>query len=368
MNKFQEKLDLLSARGRYRSLMLPGGVDLTSNDYLGMRDHPALRKAALSAIESDMALGSSGSRLLRGHMAEHAALEDFAATHFGVDAALYFATGYQANYALFTTLPDRHDIVIFDALVHASARDGIQAMRAKTMKVAHNDLSGFEEALKKARAQVGAQHNVFVTVEAVYSMDGDQAPVEELQKLAAQYEAYLIVDEAHATGVLGDKGRGLAYGLNYDRLIMLHTCGKAIGVAGGLVCGPAHIIEYLINAARPFIYSTAPMPLQAFLVQKSLEILASDEGDERRARLRNICAYAQQKLGGEGSHIVPMIIGEDVRAVEIASALQQEGYDVRAIRPPTVPEGTARLRLSLNSELSADVIDDVSGLLARFAG
>lgn len=392
MKKFQQKLERLKSQSRLRHLSLPHGIDLTSNDYLGMCNHPALRKAAQEALESGMDIGAGGSRLLRGHTPAHQDLEDFAAAHFGCGRALYFSTGFQANLAIFSALPSRHDVILFDSLVHASARDGIQASQARSVKVLHNDLNEYESALKRF---AGEAAQIWIAVESVYSMDGDAAPLGELYALANKYGAILIVDEAHATGVLGEDGKGLAYDLfssssrasesergdpekswiassampprndgnQPDNLITLHTCGKAIGVAGGLVCGPDEIIDMLINTARPFIYSTAPMPLQAHLVQKSLEILASADGQARRDRLQELCVHAQSRLGGIGSHIVPVLLGGDEKALAVAGALQSAGYDVRAIRPPTVPENTARLRISLSTHLDEQTIDDFAAHL-----
>lgn len=354
MDKFKKKLEQLEEKGRLRSLNLPAGVDLTSNDYLGFSVHPSLRAAAIQFLEND-AIGAAGSRLLRGHVEAHASLETYAAQFFGTEAALYFSSGFQANYALFTTLPDRHDVILYDELVHASARDGIRASDAKAFKVPHNDLDAYEAQLKQVRTETKGQ--IWIAIESVYSMDGDFAPVKELYELAKAYDAVLIVDEAHASGVWGQGGKGLAYGLPQDNVITVHTCGKAMGVAGGLICASKSVIDYMVNAARPFIYSTAPMPLQAHLVQKALEFIGSAEGQARRDKLLALCEYAQGKLGGAGSQIVPIILGDDARAVEVAEALQKAGYDIRAIRPPTVPEGTARLRLSLSSELTPEILD-----------
>ncbi len=349
MKDFSVELDRLRARDRHRSLRLPGGIDLSSNDYLGLSKHPDLRRAAITALEDGIEIGATGSRLLRGHRDAHAELEAFAARHFDVPRTLFFANGFQANYALITTLVGRHDVAIFDALCHASVRDGLHAAHAKTIKVQHNDLDAFEAALKKPRSP-GAQ--AWVLIESVYSMEGDVAPVAELLALAERYDAILIVDEAHGTGVFGPTGRGVTEGLPHDRLISLHTCGKALGVAGALVCARADIIDYLINAARPFIYSTAPMPLQALLVQKALQLGAVEP--ERRDRLRALQGFVAQRSQNIAVHspIVPIIIGEDAAAVAIAEQLQAKGFDIRAIRPPTVPAGTARLRLSLNADLT----------------
>lgn len=357
MQYFKTALNTLEEKGRLRALNLPNGVDLTSNDYLGMAVHPALKIAAIKALENGLDIGAAGSRLLRGHTHEHAELEDFAAKHFNCGGALYFASGFQANFALLTTLPRRKDIVLYDALAHASMRDGLIAGNYKSHKFAHNDMAALEGLLKKHSTNAGS---IWIALESVYSMDGDIAPLEEIYALAEKYDAYLIIDEAHATGVYGDKGRGLCWGViqkhGYERLVTLHTCGKGIGVAGGLVCASKEIIGYLVNAARPFIYSTAPMPLQAVLVQKSLEILASDDGEARRKKLHRLCAVCKELLGGFGTQIIPVIIGSDADAMNVAAKLQNKGLDVRAIRPPTVPEGTARLRISLSSELDEEVL------------
>jgi 8-amino-7-oxononanoate synthase len=356
MSRFEKTLDVLKNKDRLRTLKLPGGVDLSSNDYLGFRDHPVLKAAAIEALENGMALGSGGSRLLRGHTEAHQNLEGFAARYYGCEKTLYFAGGFMANYALFTTLPSRHDVVVFDAYVHASVRDGIQAGTARSVKIPHNDVPAFEDALKRFRDKA---ETLWIAVESLYSMDGDFAPLGELYELAQAYDAVLVVDEAHGTGVWGQTGKGLSEGVApSENLIVLHTGGKALGVAGGLVCASATVIDTLINTARPFLYSTAPPPLQAYLMHKALELSASGEGQARREILRGLCTVMQERLGGAGSQIIPVILGQDTAALEAAEMLQNQGFDVRAIRPPTVPEGTARLRVSLNAGLSRAVLDE----------
>jgi len=362
-------LTQLEAKGRYRSLTLPCGVDLSSNDYLGMAGHPALREAAIAYFEDQKAgdVGAGGSRLLRGHTRAHQELEAYAAEVFGAERTLFFATGFQANYAILTTLPVRGDVVLYDEHVHASTRDGLVASRAKSFKFRHNDMNALEDLLKRQREKA---QNIWVCAESVYSMDGDQAPLSELYDLAERYDAMLIIDEAHATGVLGEGGRGLAYDAiiknhGYDRLVTLHTCGKAMAIAGAIICARDDIIEYMINTSRPFIFSTAPMPVQAVLVHKSLGIILSTEGGGRRQSLVKLCRYTQQLLGdgaGHGGHIVPLILGEDAFAVEVAGRLQKHGFDIRAIRPPTVPEGTARLRLSLSAKLKRQNIEEFASV------
>ncbi|PCJ99141.1 MAG: 8-amino-7-oxononanoate synthase [Zetaproteobacteria bacterium] len=367
MQQFQNALSELKSQNRYRSLNLPAGIDLTSNDYMGMAVHPALRAVAIEALEDGLDIGAAGSRLLRGHTQVHADLERYAATYFGAGGALYFSSGFQANYALFTTLPDRRDVVLYDGLIHASVRDGLIATQAKSYKFAHNDMDALEALLKRHRDKAG---HIWIAVESVYSMDGDVAPLADLYGLAVRYDATLIVDEAHATGIYGADGKGLCWDIinahGYDHLVTLHTCGKAIGVAGGLVCASVDVIEYMVNKARPFIFSTAPMPLQALLVRKSLEILASDDGAQRRKKLFKICALGKDLFGGAGTQVIPIMLGEDARAVEVANAMQTAGYDIRAIRPPTVPQGQSRLRLSLSSQLESSILQGFADALQPY--
>ncbi|MCB1563008.1 MAG: 8-amino-7-oxononanoate synthase [Alphaproteobacteria bacterium] len=388
MVEFSKKLARLKADNRLRSLRLPCGIDLTSNDYLGLKDHPRLRTAAISALEKGVEIGAGGSRLLRGHTEEHAALEDSAARFFACEKTLYFSTGFQANTALFTALAGRHDTIIFDALIHASARDGIQASAARHIRVPHNDIEAYGQALERAKSTAKTQGGrIFIAVESLYSMDGDFAPLPELYALANAYEAILIIDEAHATGVWGPDGRGLAAALWADdetaqqpaNIVTLHTCGKALGIAGGMVCASADIVDYLVNTARPFIYSTAPIPLQAVLVREALALAGSAEGRKRRAALHQKCTLmktlleeAAPDLMGTGwavrpSQIVPLMFGEDSHAVAAAQTLQAAGYDIRPIRPPTVPEGTARLRLSLSAILDDTVLRGFTKALSRYS-
>ncbi|MFP4464336.1 MAG: 8-amino-7-oxononanoate synthase [Alphaproteobacteria bacterium] len=359
----KKALKQLEECGRYRTLSLPCGLDLSSNDYLGLSEHPALQEAARAYFAGGGALGAGGSRLLRGHMREHRDLEAFAAQVFGCERTLFFSSGFQANYALLTTLPARGDIVLYDALVHASVRDGLRAGQARHFKFSHNDLDALEALLKRYHGE--RARNLWVCVESVYSMEGDIAPLSDLYALAVRYDAMLVVDEAHATGVFGEGGCGLAYDTiikthGYKNLVTLHTCGKAIGVAGALICAEANFIDYMVNKARPFIFSTAPMPAQAVLVQKSLGIILSTEGRALRKKLHSLCRYAQRKFGGSGTHIVPLIIGDDTLSIHIAEQLQNRGYDIRAIRPPSVAQGSARLRLSLSAKLDEGDIEDFS--------
>jgi len=351
------ELERLKQTGRERALALPRGVDFTSNDYLALSRHPALREACVAALKEDGFAGAGGSRLLRGHHPAHRQLEEFAAGFFGVEKTLFMGGGFVANFALFTTLAERHDAIVFDERIHASVKEGIHASAAERYRVRHNEPQDFEAAIRRARAK-GARR-VLVAVESVYSMDGDSAPLAELSSIARGHDAVLVVDEAHATGVFGVSGRGLGEGLDQSHWISLHTCGKALGVFGALICGSAEIIDYMINKARPFIYSTAPPPHLAAAVERALALV--DEEPWRRERVLQLARFAHERLAPKdtafaGSQILPVILGSEQRALSVARSLQDAGFDVRAVRPPTVPEGTSRLRISIHTDHSEDQI------------
>jgi len=342
-------MERLKRAHRERTLALPRGIDFTSNDYLALVRHPALREAAIAALNEDGTVGAGGSRLLRGHHPLHARLEAFASAFFGVEKTLFFGSGFLANYALFSTLLDRHDAVIFDEEIHASVKEGVHASFAQRYRARHNDPESFESEIRRARAK-GARR-VLVAVESVYSMSGDLAPLKDLDQIARRHDAMLVVDEAHATGVFGARGRGLGETLQNADWISLHTCGKALGVSGALVCAPAQIIAYLVNKARPFIYSTAPPPFLAAAVARALELV--DEEPWRRERVMTLARLASAQLAARSeSQIVPIILGEEERTLNVARALQDAGFDVRAIRPPTVPQGTSRLRIAIHADHS----------------
>jgi 8-amino-7-oxononanoate synthase len=346
----RDGLDALAAKGRLRALSERRGHDFTSNDYLALAEAPVLRAAASDALARGVPLGAGGSRLLRGNHPEHEALEEEAAAFFGSETALYFPTGFAANTALVATLPRRRDLIIHDALIHASIRDGFDPVRVAVQEAPHNDVDGMEAVITRWRAD-GGKGRVWIAVETLYSMDGDRAPLADLVALAGRHDAMLLLDEAHATGVYGQQGRGL--GAQYEgapNIISLHTCGKALGAAGALVTLPRTLRDFMVNRAASFIYSTAPSPLMAAVVRSSLKIVAGAE--QERAQLQALVRHAgaQIKMLGlhsSGSQIQPVIVGSDTRAVALALAMQARGYDIRAIRPPTVPEGTARLRIAL---------------------
>ncbi|PZQ20636.1 MAG: 8-amino-7-oxononanoate synthase [Sphingopyxis macrogoltabida] len=360
-------LAALAADDRRRALVPRAGIDFASNDYLGMADSYALNEALAQGVARGIPVGSGGSRLLRGNHPEHEALEDHAARHYGSGAALYFSTGFAANAALFATLPQRGDLIVHDEYVHASAHDGMKLARADRLPVRHNDAQAFEDAIRRWR-QGGGRGTPWIAVESLYSMDGDRAPLADLAAIADRLDAVLVVDEAHATGVYGPTGQGLAYALGArDNLITLHTCGKALGCEGALLCGPAIMHDFLINRGRPFIFSTAPSPLMAWVVRRALEIVADQP--ERPAALHALVRRAEARLAplgiaASGSQILPIVIGDNGRTMRIAAALQAAGFDIRGIRPPTVPPGGARLRVAITLNVSERDVDAMTAALA----
>jgi 8-amino-7-oxononanoate synthase len=352
--------------GRRRQLIPRAGVDFSSNDYLGLADAPVLRDAVSAALGRGVPIGSGGSRLLRGNHPEHEALEDEAARFFGSESALYFSSGFAANSAVFSTLPQRGDLVLHDALIHASAHEGMRLSRAECRSFRHNDCADAEAIIQQWRREGGVGRS-WIAVESLYSMDGDCAPLADLAEIAAHTEAILVIDEAHATGVFGESGRGLAATLT-DRhnIITLNTCGKGLGCEGALICAPTIVRDFLINRGRGFIFSTAPSPLMAASVRAALSLLEKEP--ERRIKLHTLIAYAAEKLSPlgasvAGSQIIPLILGDDVRAMAVASKLQAAGFDVRGIRPPTVPVGSSRLRISLTLNVGEAEIDQLANSL-----
>lgn len=358
----------LSAQSRRRSLSEQTGLDFSSNDYLGLARSPILADAAREALGRFVPVGSAGSRLLRGNDAEHEALEAEAATFFRCEQTLWFASGFAANETLFSTLPQRGDLVIHDELIHASAHEGLRIGRAEYVAVTHNRAEAFESAIRRWRTS-GGKGQAWIAVESLYSMDGDLAPLDDLINIADRYDAVLLIDEAHATGVFGPDGRGLAAHLEgRDNVITLRTCGKALGCEGALVCGPAIVADFLVNRGRGFIFSTAPSPLMAAIVRASLGLLQS--APELRNSLWQRIRLAEKvfaPLGAtvNGTQILPLIIADDARTMALAAKIQDAGFDVCGIRPPTVPAGTSRLRITITNNVSEEQIIALADLIAE---
>jgi 8-amino-7-oxononanoate synthase len=363
----------LEARGLGRTLRPPSGIDLSSNDYLALSGDPRIVSSFIEGASRE-GCGSTGSRLLRGEREAFADVERRFARFKGTDRSLYFSTGYMANIAVLATLSESDDVIFSDAANHASLIDGSRLARARHVVFPHNDDAALA-ALLEATPCRGVR---FVVVESLFSMDGDFAPLSEYAALCRDSGAVLIVDEAHAVGVWGAQGTGLIEeaGVQSNVCVSINTAGKALGVAGAFVAGPDWLIEYLVQRARPFVFSTAPPPALADALEASLTIV-SDE-PERRVRLHRLGHHLRQRLAAAGlltvteirprfsgrlaeaetaSQLVPLHVGDSRRAVALAERLQALGFDVRAIRPPTVPIGTARLRISVNVNLTEDLLD-----------
>jgi 8-amino-7-oxononanoate synthase len=350
-----------------RALCPPEGIDLSSNDCLGLARHPLLQEGMIQAVRRE-GCGSTGSRLLRGERDGFARLERAFAVFKRTGSALYFSSGYLANIAVLTTFPEAGDVIFSDERNHASLIDGIRLSAARRLVFPHNDAG----ALTRLVEEHHGPGQAFVVTESVFSMDGDLAPLADYASVCRSMGAALIVDEAHAVGVYGAGGRGLieAIGIEDDVFVSVNTAGKALGVGGAFAAGSSWAIEYLIQRARPFVYSTAPPPAVVGALEESLSIVVSEP--ERRERLRLLSARLRARLIDAGlpvppgtSHIIPVLLGENERAIGVALALQAQGFDVRAIRPPTVPPGTARLRIAVNVGLTDDIVDRFVTALAE---
>ncbi|WP_027574533.1 8-amino-7-oxononanoate synthase [Bradyrhizobium sp. WSM1743] len=348
---YASALQALNEDGRLRRMRPRAGIDFVSNDYLALANAPRMKKAIWTALDAGTPIGAGGSRLLRGNCEEHEKLETEAARFFGADAALFFGSGYVANFSVLTTLPQRGDLLVLDSLVHASIHEGARAGRADFRISRHNDPLSVESRIRDWRAK-GGRGRVWIVAESLYSMDGDFGPLEDLVEIADRHDAFVMVDEAHATGVYGQLGRGLTAPYEgRENLVVVHTCGKALGAVGALVTASGVLADFMVNRCRPFIFATAPSPLMAVAVREALMILQDEP--ERQERLSKLVAFTHQQMRLRGerntscSQIIPYIIGDNIRAMRLASALQARGFDIRGIRPPTVPAGTARLRISL---------------------
>jgi 8-amino-7-oxononanoate synthase len=348
----------LETQHQRRSLAVVHGVNFCSNDYLGLAEHPALREAVVRAVQNAEKMGGTGSRLLSGQAEEWRTLEEEFARFAGTEAALFFGSGYSANMGLLTALVGRDDVVYSDTLNHASLIDGIRLSGARKVIYSHLNLSALEDAL---RQETGAPWRRIIVTESVFSMNGDAAPLREMAVLARKYDAAMIVDEAHATGVHGNGGRGLAADAEIQPQVLatIHTCGKALGSAGAFVCGSAMLKEHLINHARTFIFSTALPAYFAEQIRAALRLAIGMEAE--RGTLLKRAGELVRNLQKEGfdtaasaSQIVPVILGGNEETLETATHLQREGFAIRAIRPPTVPTGKARLRLSLTVKIAEE--------------
>jgi len=385
--ELEQRLDAVHEQGLHRELrrvdsaqgphLEIGGrtfINFSSNDYLGLATHPALKKAAMKAVER-FGAGSGASRLICGSLAPHHELEAALAEFKGAEEALSFSAGYAAALGTICALLGKGDVVVMDKLVHACIVDAARLCGAKLRVFAHNDLNDLEDILKWAdranrqSAIANRQSRTLIVTESVFSMDGDRAPLREMVELKERYGAWLMVDEAHATGILGAMGRGLAEELGVsDRIeIQMGTLGKALGASGGFICGSRALIDLLVNRARSFIFSTAPVPAAAAAASAGIHLVQSSVGEERRRllwqRVQEIRSTLDPRLSTSGSAIFPIIIGDEARAVALAADLRERGLFIPAIRYPTVARGQARLRLTVTAAHTADDIAQLTSAL-----
>jgi 8-amino-7-oxononanoate synthase len=396
VDELRRRLAEIERQDLGRSLRQPGGRDFCSNDYLGLARDAALRRTLLdrlAALPADEPLGAPASRLLRGHTALHERVERRLAAFKGTEAALLFPSGYQANLGLLTAIVGPADRVISDAQNHASLIDALRLARCRTVVVPHLDLAAVarelartppaaasaREPARTSHSAPAAEGRTFIVVESLFSMDGDVAPLDRYAELAARHGAELVVDDAHATGLFGAaRGSGLCelFGVERRAAAIVSTLGKALGLAGAFVAGPRALIDYLINRCRPFIYTTAVPPLLLYAAEAALDRLQAEP--ERRARVLALAGRLRQQLRRRGidcppgaGPIVPVILGGNRRALAAAERLAAAGFDVRAIRPPSVLPGSARLRISVHADHTEAEIDELAqatALAVRGAG
>ncbi len=350
---------------QHTELVAPGGplLNFSSNDYLGLATEPVLKEAAKAAIDQ-FGVGSGASRLVCGTLTPHTKLEETIAKFKGTEAALSFSSGYATSIGTLAALCGENDVIVLDKLCHASLIDGARLSGAALRVYPHNHLGKLESHLEWARNEY-PDGRVVVVTESIFSMDGDRALLAETVEIKKRFNALLMVDEAHAVGVLGRNGRGLADALRLEGEIDIHmgTLSKALGGAGGYIAGSRRLVELLVNRARSFIYSTAPPPAVAAAATAAIEWMLTEEGEQRREQLwRNLALFGDEMpqlfTGGRKiqSAILPMVLGESDRAIEASERLLEKGIYVPAIRYPTVARDAARLRITLTASHTAEKI------------
>jgi 8-amino-7-oxononanoate synthase len=374
LQKSLADLDTRHLRRRLRASGLPTGPlvrfngralhNFASNDYLGLAAHPQVVAAALEATRR-FGAGAGASRLVTGTQTPHRELEEKLAAFKGTPAALVFANGYAASTGALQALATKDDVVLLDKLSHACLVDGARLSGATLRPFHHNDTDHLEHHLRWARAK-HPQARIYIVTESVFSMDGDLAPLRDVVELKDRYGAVLMLDEAHATGVLGRGGRGLAdqLGLTARIEVQMGTLGKALGSSGGYIAGSRALVDFLVNRARSFIFSTAAPASTAAAADAALELSAGPEGDRRRAKLRELAASFDPV---PPAAIHPLVLGEEQTTLAASEQLARLGFHVPAIRPPTVPKGTSRLRISLSAEHDAATVRTLAAALLAVA-
>jgi 8-amino-7-oxononanoate synthase len=366
------RLASLAEAGLQRDLMLPQGIDFVSNDYLGLARHPAIIERMQQAL-AECGVGSGGSRLLRGHQAAFDEIEDRLAIFCGTESTLLFSSGYAANVGLLQALIGKDDLVLSDEHNHASLIDGLRLSGARKIVYRHQDLAQVEQVLRAPRPR-----RTFILTESLFSMDGDLTPLDELAAIATRHDALLIVDEAHATGLYGARGSGRIEECGVRDLVLasIHTGGKALGSAGAWIAASRTVRDTLVHRARSFVFSTAPLPVLCAALGAALDVSAREP--ERRAEVLRKSALLREALAASGfrgasdrSPILPIVVGGNEAAVALQRGMAAAGFDARAVRPPTVPEGTARLRVTVRQPVADDDLrrfaSEVARLLAPIA-
>ena len=338
-------------------------LGFSSNNYLDLAAHPDLRAAAAAAL-AEGGFGAGSARLVCGNHGEHETLEEELARWHGCDAALLFNSGFQANTGIIPALVGADDVILSDALNHASLIDGCRLSRARVVVYLHGDP---EDARDKLRAARGSARRALLVTESLFSMDGDLAPLAELRGLSHEHDAWLMVDEAHAVGCLGAGGQGASASLGVSPDILVGTLGKAFGSFGAYVAGSPPLRDLLVHRARSFVFTTGLPPAVVAASRAALRLIAGPEGTIRRETLARHSGRVAAALGTpHTTHIQPFIIGPERRTMEVAASLLEQGLYVSPIRPPTVPRGTSRLRISLSSGLTDPDIDRLLNALAPF--
>ncbi len=384
---FQEQLEALRARSLERKLRETSSaqgpevqiagrrlINFSSNDYLGLAGDSRLCEAAIGAIR-EFGVGAGASRLVSGTQSPHLRLENALAKWKQAEAALSFSSGYAAAFGTVPALVSKDDVILLDKLCHASLIDGAKLSGATLRVFPHNHLGKLEEHLEWVRRQHPGKR-ILILTESVFSMDGDRAPLRELIELKKRFGALLMLDEAHAVGVIGPNGRGLAAAQNLsdDVDVQMGTLSKALGASGGYICGSRSLIEWLINRARSFIYSTAPPPAIVAAALAAVNFLGSSEGEERRRLLweriglmKDLLPHNElnEKASVVNSAIFPWIVGDEQAAIDLAASLQSEGFLVPAIRYPTVAKGSARLRITVTASHGENQIRLLCGAIKR---
>ncbi len=357
--EWSKQIGELRKQGLERTLQIAQGLDFSSNDFLSLSHHSLIRQKLIKALKGGMPLNAGASRLIRGQTKWHEQTEFLFQKWVKRSSALFFSSGYLANMAIISTL-GKDSVIFSDELNHASLIDGCRMLNKKKYIYSHKNLDVLENFLKKEKKE---KKKIIIT-ESLFSMDGDLAPLKELSALALRYGALLVVDEAHSTGLYGNQGAGLCTLLKQkEHIISVHPCGKAMGASGAFIAGSKILKSVLINCCRPFIYSTAPHPFLLFHIQCVIKLL--QKNSTRRMVLQKKAKYFRDQLktfasvGDSESAIVPLILGSNTAALKFAKFLQNKGYDIKALRYPTVAKGQERLRICIHYNHTKKQLDDL---------